>query len=612
MATEQNIQPDSTSHRPPRCKRKRIVLTLKQKMEICQRLEEGVSRTELMEEFNVGSSTIYDIKSKSEKIRRFYLNSESDESVERRHTLHTPKMETLDQALYEWFLMRRSEGGFVSGPMLQEKAKELHARLGLEGQCNFSTGWLSRFKIRHGIRKPDLSGEQKTADIRAAPSFLDVFNDLVEEHGLTPERIYNAEETGIMWKCVPDSALAGDDEEVANGLKQNKERLTLIVCANASGNHKLKLSVIGKLAKPRSLKGITNLPVDYHHAQCNSWRDSDILKKWFHCSFVPSVKENLQNQAIPEDSKVLLLLDGSRTNPPAEELVDGNIFVRYLPSHLTSLVQPMDQGVIQNLQMFYRRDFMRKMINADDTVVEFQKRFNLKDAIYTASCAWDSVTKETLHNSWRKLWPSVIPAGSSASDQEESPIDDAAATTITVYDEICELVDSADRKIDVSRDELSSWLAVDEAIPVTLNSDDITEAVIKRERTSGTDDEESDDDVCEVEPVSWEKAIDAFHTLITFAEQQPCFTSQHVMQLLNMQNLTLEERRKASKEVDLRSFFQKTPDLLGTAASSSDGSPKASTSPNPDPASPSSPGAISALNLSTRETLSTDYYSFCT
>ena len=50
-------------------KRKRVVLTLKEKVDICQRLERGESRQQLMVEYGVGSSTIYDIKSQTKGIR---------------------------------------------------------------------------------------------------------------------------------------------------------------------------------------------------------------------------------------------------------------------------------------------------------------------------------------------------------------------------------------------------------------------------------------------------------------------------------------------------------------------------------------------------------------
>nr|XP_033788001.1 jerky protein homolog isoform X2 [Geotrypetes seraphini] len=548
-------------------KRKRVVLTLKQKMEICKRLAKGESRVVLMKEFNIGSSTIYDIKAQSQKIKEFYVKSGSDQSIEKRHTLHTPKMETLDQALYEWFLLKRSEGECISGSMLQEKAREFHEKMNIEGQCSFSSGWLNRFKARHGICKLDLSSERKLT----AASFRDMFREFVVENGLTPEQVYNANETELMWKCLPNSTLVGGNEKVAHGFKLNKERIIVLVCANASGNHKVKLSVIGKFPKPRCLKGITNLPVDYH-TQSNSWMDPEVFTKWFQSSFVPSVKENLRKKGIPENSKVLLLLDNCRTHPPAEELVNGNIFVCYLPVNVTSLIQPMDQGVIQNVKMFYMRDFMQKMSNFDGTVLDFQKKYNLKDALYAVSCAWDSVRSETLRKCWRKLWPAVRSVDSSPVDIEGVPSYSAAASS-RVYDEICELVGSANDNMDLSRDELNNGLSADEAIPVThtLNTDDIIEAVVNHGKMNVAEEQERDDDACEVEKVSWQRAAAAFETVIAFAEQQPFFTSQHVMQLQIMQNLTLHERFRALKQAAHR---------FASTASSVD--PKPSTSISPD------------------------------
>ena len=46
---------------PKVVEKRKHVLTLKQKVDICQRLERGESRQQLMMEYGVGSSTIYDI-----------------------------------------------------------------------------------------------------------------------------------------------------------------------------------------------------------------------------------------------------------------------------------------------------------------------------------------------------------------------------------------------------------------------------------------------------------------------------------------------------------------------------------------------------------------------
>ena len=104
---------------------------------------------------------------------------------------------------------------------------------------------------------------------------------------------------------------------------------------------------------------------------------------------MPSVKENLKKNGLPEDSKVVLLLDNCRAHPPAEDLVVGNIFAVYFPPNVTSVIQPMDQGVIQNFKINYRKSFLRKLVNYENgTIPDFQKQFNVKDAIFMASLAW--------------------------------------------------------------------------------------------------------------------------------------------------------------------------------------------------------------------------------
>ena len=48
-----------------------------------------------------------------------------------------------------------------------------------------------------------------------------------------------------------------------------------------------------------------------------------------------------------------MLLDNCSAHPEEAELVseDGQIFAYFIPANVTSLIQPMDQGVLQALKM---------------------------------------------------------------------------------------------------------------------------------------------------------------------------------------------------------------------------------------------------------------------
>ena len=86
-----------------------------------------------------------------------------------------------------------------------------------------------------------MSGEKNSADHDAAMRYNNIFSRLVQKHDLKPCQIYNADETDLYWRCVPTRTLAGGEEKSAFGFKINKERLILLLCANASGDHCCKL-----------------------------------------------------------------------------------------------------------------------------------------------------------------------------------------------------------------------------------------------------------------------------------------------------------------------------------------------------------------------------------
>ncbi|KFM57181.1 Jerky-like protein, partial [Stegodyphus mimosarum] len=59
-------------------KRKRVVLTMKDKINIIIRLKQGESGSKLADEYGVGKSTISDIKKNSESILKYVSDSEDD------------------------------------------------------------------------------------------------------------------------------------------------------------------------------------------------------------------------------------------------------------------------------------------------------------------------------------------------------------------------------------------------------------------------------------------------------------------------------------------------------------------------------------------------------
>lgn len=66
--------------------------------------------------------------------------------------------------------------------------------------------------------------------------------------------------------------------------------------------------------------------------------------------------------------KVLLVLDNAPGHPPYLDDFNLNVKVVYLPSNTTSIIQPMDQGVIATFKKDYlRRTFCQALKATNET-----------------------------------------------------------------------------------------------------------------------------------------------------------------------------------------------------------------------------------------------------
>ncbi|XP_003747271.1 jerky protein homolog-like [Galendromus occidentalis] len=387
----------------------RTVLTLEQKEEILQSLEGGETQASLAERYGVDRSTISNIKKNASKIKEFRQSvteqgastsvkshHSSSQTVASHKVMKTAKDEMLEAALYKWFVQKRTLGFPFSGFIICQKALELNQKLGGDPEFKASQGWLGKFKNRHGIRELEVQGERMSSDVEAAERFVSEFNGLLHDGAFDLDFIYNADETGLFYKALPSRSLAARNERTAPGHKSSKERVTAMVCANATGRHKISMLIIGKSRNPRCFKNI-RIPVEYR-AQKRAWMDREIFLDWYQNVFIREVEEN--QRILGKEGKVLLLLDNAPSHPPIDMLPtqNGKFVVIFLPPNVTALLQPMDQGAIECLKRMYRKQIMIRLFALDDgnnaLMRDFNKIINLKDCCYMLAevdCAPDAI-----------------------------------------------------------------------------------------------------------------------------------------------------------------------------------------------------------------------------
>ena len=173
------------------------------------------------------------------------------------------------------------------------------------------------FAKRHGIHSLSVQGEKKSADVEASRIFSKEFRQWLIDNNINLENVYNADESGWNWRTLPERTMVHGDEKKADGNKKNKERLTVMFCANATGTHKITLLVIGKSKNPRGFKDISKMPVQYRN-QPSAWMNSTIFLDWYKNIFLPEVKQ--EKERTGRAGKTILLLDNAPVHPSIEIL----------------------------------------------------------------------------------------------------------------------------------------------------------------------------------------------------------------------------------------------------------------------------------------------------
>ncbi|XP_021711844.1 tigger transposable element-derived protein 1-like, partial [Aedes aegypti] len=208
---------------------------------------------------------------------------------------------------------------------------------------------------------------------------------------------------------MPSRTYLSTTDPTASGFKAAKERITLLFCSNASGDKQLKPLLLHRAMKPRAMKKVdfNKLPVHWR-SNPKAWVTKQIFQDWFENLFVPEVKEYLEGKGL--EFKALLIVD----NAPGHSILDHpQVKVVFLPPNTTSLIQPLDQGIISTFKKPYVKlsfKFILDILDSDPslTVTEAWKRFSIRDCVNHIGSALAAMQMSTLNACWKPLWPECV------------------------------------------------------------------------------------------------------------------------------------------------------------------------------------------------------------
>lgn len=516
-------------------KRKHNVLSIEAKIEIIQRLEKGETGRSLAPLYNVGRTTISDIKNKKDSILMFASKLKSEDGLRKRKTMRKANDTCLEDAVYMWYIQKLSQGEAVTGPLLCEKALELNSKLRGPSGFKASHGWLKSFRSRHGLKHIQSDQDSTYVDFSEVQNFLQSYLNSLQQEGYSLDDIYAADETEIDWQTMPEHSIVY--QRLSAGREEPPDRVIVLVCANLSWSHALPLLMIGKTKKKKCFGKISSLPLTYKW-QKNGWMDSEIFMEWYASDFISRVKT--EREMTGKSGKVLLLLDCAKYHPDSDMLnvVDGNFQVMVFPQNVTVYSHPMDKHVVSKLKRMLKKQVLHKFLLAaddEDSLIAIGEKLSLKECCYMLSDAWITLTQKIMQDNWKKMLEiSKVPTEVIGHKAEEKDLK-----------EFAELFKALPGFSKCTLENAREWLKIDSRDPAyhILNEDEIVTSVKKFHFVKECDVSDlDDDDVAEGESYPTDtEAFNAFDVAMEWCELQKECSSEQLILLKRLKDLAAKK-----------------------------------------------------------------------
>lgn len=495
-------------------------LTYSEKAVIIREVDKGLKKKSVIaKEFGIPANTLSTILKNKEKI----LNTVGVDNGKKRKRVKGPENPDVDQCVLKWFKQARDKNIPLSGTLVRAKAEEFGASLG-KNNFKASTGWLDGFKERNEVSFKAVCGESGAVDMDVANDWKDLCVQMIDDYA--DKDVFNVDETGLFYKCTPDKTLAFKNEKCSGG-KHSKERLTVLMGANMDGSEKLPLLVIGKSKNPRCFKNVKKLPVQYE-ANKKAWMTSEIFENWLLA---------LDKKYCKKKRTILLFIDNCTAHNSIPLM--ANVKVVFFPPNMTSVLQPMDQGVIKNFKHFYRRLVVQKILAEENMDNDGKIKIDILQASRMCNSAWDQVKESTIANCFRK--------GGFVHKEEVMEVSEETVDGGGFEEVVGEIQD----------DNLAEFINMDENIAVcgVMSDADILAEVVQDDVSSEEDHEEEQEPMKPVLTPS--QAMDCVADLRRYCESDE-HVSDSIIKCLNvLENYSREKCIQSKKQSKISSFFNK-------------------------------------------------------
>ena len=212
----------------------------------------------------------------------------------------------------------------------------------------------------------------------------------------SPNDIYNGDETALFYKSLPHRTYCFDSDKPAGSAKR-KDRLTLLIITNMDGSDHRKLSVIGKSKTPRCLQKkykmqVKDMSVDWY-ASKNAWMTGEIHHQ---------IMTKLNNEMRLSNRHILYVCDNASSHQVREY---SHIKFLMLPPNATSIMQPLDQGIILSAKRRYKKKLAERYlacVENNKDADSLLKGLDIVQATNMIAASWRETSSTIIQNCFRK------------------------------------------------------------------------------------------------------------------------------------------------------------------------------------------------------------------
>ena len=449
------------------------------------------------------------------------INTFESSSVADKKSLKGAKYPEIDQQLKKFVEFNASKGGPVSNLVLEEKVRQIREKMNIPVSEKWrADGYLQKFKQRQSIHQVKSYGDADSVPQHVIDDWIPKLKSLTENYD--PKDVFNADEFGLFWQLTPSKSYVIRGQRFRSG-KKSKERVSVLICSNADGSEKLKPLVIGKYKYAKQQK-----PVIYHN-NSTAWMTASIFKSW---------ASDLNQRMAKKNRKILLFLDGFSGH---EEMNLSNVKMHFFPPNTTSVLQPMDQGIIKCVKSYYRQRIVRKIItelekNPSKCLKDIQ--FKLVPSLYWLLNAWNNVKESAIQNCFRK-----------AHFFKEKLIQ---TTEIEHVDDSFEIL----KELGIDSSSFEEFVSADDGIVTTEPLNDLTiEPNDNSDTEIDSEIENSDSEDCnDLNVPSFVELFDSIEKIKLYV-MQTGISVDIVGQLEKFEDLVLEKRVKDKYQSKITDFF---------------------------------------------------------